>query len=40
MKQNAILIQNGNEFGIKKPKGFKLKKASIYIRKSIHELKS
>ena len=39
-EQNAILMQNENEFGTEKLKGFKFKKISIYIRKSIYELKS
>ena len=39
-EQNAIFMQDENEFNIKKLKGFKLKKAFIYIRKSIYKLKS
>ena len=40
MKQNAILMQNENEFDTEKFKGFKPEKAFIYIEKSTHELKS
>ena len=39
-KQNVIFMQNENEFNTEKFKGFKLKKAFIYIRKSTYELKS
>ena len=40
VKQNAILMQDENEFDTKKLKGFKSEKTFIYIRKSIYELKS
>ena len=40
VEQNAILMQNKNEFGIEKSKGFKSEKTLIYIRKNIYELKS
>ena len=39
-KQNAIFIQNEDEFDTEKLKGFKLKKIFIYTEKSIYELKS
>ena len=40
MKQNAILMQNENEFDTEKLKGFKPEKASIYTEKSIYKLKN
>ena len=40
IKQNAIFMQDENEFDTEKFKKFKFKKAFIYIRKSTHELKS
>ena len=40
MKQNAIFMQNENEFDTEKFTNFKLKKISIYTKKSIYELKS
>ena len=39
-EQNAILMQDENEFDIEKLKGFKLKKVLIYIEKSIYKLES
>ena len=39
-EQNAIFIQNENEFNTEKSKNFKLKKTSIYTEKNTHELKS
>ena len=39
-EQNAILMQDEDEFGIEKFKGFKSKKAFIYIKKNIYELES
>ena len=33
-------MQDENEFGTEKPKGFKPKKAPIYIKKSTYELES
>ena len=39
-EQNAILMQDENEFGIEKFKGFKFKKTFIYIKKSIYKLKN
>ena len=39
-EQNAILMQDENEFGTEKFKKFKFKKTFIYIKKSIYELKS
>ena len=40
MEQNVIFMQNKDKFDTKKFKRFKLKKTSIYIKKSIYELKS
>ena len=40
VKWNAIFMQDEDEFGTEEPKGFKLKKMSIYTGKSIHELES
>ena len=40
MEQNAIFIQNENEFNTEKLKNFKSEKISIYIKKSTYELKS
>ena len=40
MKQNAIFMQNENEFDTEKFKGFKSEKIFIYTEKSIYELKS
>ena len=40
MKWNAIFMQDENEFGTEKFKGFKSEKAFIYIEKSIYKLKS
>ena len=37
---NAIFMQDEDEFGTEKFKGFKSEKVSIYIEKSIYELKS
>ena len=39
-EQNAILMQDEDEFGTEKFKGFKSEKVSIYIRKSTYELKN
>ena len=39
-EQNAILMQNEDEFSTEEPKGFKPEKAFIYTKKSTHELKS
>ena len=39
-EQNAILMQDENEFSIEEFKDFKSEKISIYIKKSIYELKS
>ena len=39
-EQNAIFMQNEDEFGTEESKGFKLKKALIYTGKSIYELES
>ena len=40
MEQNAIFMQNEDEFGTEESKGFKPKKASIYTGKSIYELEN
>ena len=40
MEQNAIFMQDKNEFGTEELKSFKPENVSIYIRKSTHELKS
>ena len=39
-EQNAIFMQDENEFGTEELKGFKSEKAFIYTEKSIYELKS
>ena len=40
MEWNAIFMQDEDEFDTEKSKGFKPEKISIYIKKSIYELKS
>ena len=40
VKQNAIFMQDKNEFNTEESKSFKFKKTFIYTEKSIHELKS
>ena len=39
-EQNAILMQNENEFSTEKLKDFKSEKTSIYIKKHIHKLEN